>query len=334
MSDKLLWTDNPAPGYKYRLSNGVRAVYGGQRPSDYSSVAPQKKPPWLRKRLSSNVETAGKVRAMLRSATLHTVCEEARCPNLPECFSRGTATFMLLGSVCTRACRFCHVSTGNPRGLVDKGEPQRVATAVADMKLNYVVLTSVNRDDLPDGGAGIFAATVEAIHALCPQTGIEVLVPDFAGDLQALQLVVQSPIRVIAQNIETVRRLTYLVRDPRASYDQTLHVLEQAQRMAPKVLTKSSLLLGLGETADEVHQTMLDLRSAGVSLLTLGQYLRPTIHHLPVADWITPKEFANYHSMALQAGFKHVVAEPISRSSYKAEQSLGVELNSMASCSA
>jgi len=250
------------------------------------------------------------------------VCEEAKCPNIGECWNAGTATIMLMGAVCTRACRFCSVDTGNPRGWLDAQEPANAARTVALMKLRYVVLTSVNRDDLDDGGAGHYAACVRAIRALNPHTAVEALTPDFQGVLRDVETVVDSGLQVFAQNVETVRRLTHPVRDPRAGYEQTLQVLAHAKRHNPQVLTKTSLMLGLGESREEVLQTMQDLRAVNVDLLTLGQYLRPTANHLAVERFVSPAEFDQLRQDALQRGFIECVAGPFVRSSYRAEQAL------------
>jgi lipoic acid synthetase len=253
---------------------------------------------------------------------LATVCEEAKCPNIGECWNAGTATIMLMGAVCTRACRFCSVDTGNPHGWLDAEEPANVAHSVALMGLSYIVLTSVNRDDLPDGGAAHFAACVRAIRERSPATAVEALTPDFQGVLRDVETVVDSGLQVFAQNQETVHRLTHAVRDARAGYDQTLAVLAHAKRHRPDVLTKSSLMLGLGETDEEILVAMDDLRAAQVDLLTLGQYLRPTPHHLPVSRFVTPAQFDGYRHAALERGFRECVAGPMVRSSYRAEQAL------------
>jgi lipoic acid synthetase len=229
---------------------------------------------------------------------------------------------MLMGAVCTRACRFCSVDTGNPHGWLDPEEPENAARTVQLMSLRYVVLTSVDRDDLPDGGAGHFAASVRAIKQVNPQTAVEALTPDFRGVLADVETVVESGLEVFAQNIETVRRLTHPVRDARAGYEQTLRVLEHAKRHRRDVLTKSSLMLGLGETAPEIEETLRDLRSAGVDLVTLGQYLRPTLHHLAVERFVTPGEFDHHRQQALGLGFLECVSGPLVRSSYRAEQAL------------
>jgi lipoic acid synthetase len=262
------------------------------------------------------------VRGIVREHRLSTVCEEAKCPNIGECWNVGTATVMLMGAVCTRACRFCSVDTGNPRGWLDAEEPANVARTVELMRLRYVVLTSVNRDDLADGGAGHFAACVRAIKAVSPETAVEALTPDFQGDVAAVQAVVDSGLEVFAQNVETVRRLTHPVRDPRAGYDRTLSVLAEAKRHRPSVLVKSSLMLGLGETDAEIEECLLDLRAAGVDIVTLGQYLRPTVNHLPVERYISPEQFLALRDRALQMGFLECVSGPLVRSSYRAERAL------------
>jgi lipoic acid synthetase len=259
---------------------------------------------------------------VVRDHRLSTVCEEAKCPNIGECWNAGTATLMLMGAVCTRACRFCAVDTGNPRGWLDHEEPANAARTVALMGLGYVVLTSVNRDDLEDGGAGHFAACVRAIKEASPATAVEALTPDFQGVLEDVETVVDSGLEVFAQNVETVQRLTHPVRDPRASYEQTLAVLAHAKRHRPGVLTKTSLMLGLGETEEEIGQTLRDLRAIGCDILTLGQYLRPTKNHLPVQRYVSPAEFDAYRDQALQLGFLECVAGPMVRSSYRAERAL------------
>ena len=309
-------------GVKFRNADGIRAIKDGIKrdPAAQVSVAGPK-PPWLRVRLGGG---AGfhRVRRTVAEHRLSTVCQESHCPNIGECWSRGTATIMLMGSVCTRACRFCAVDTGNPNGRLDPDEPQNAAKSVRLMNLNYVVLTSVDRDDLIDGGAGHYAACVRAIKQLNPATGVEALTPDFAGDHAAVETVVASGIDVFAQNLETVKRLTHPVRDIRASYAQTLDVLHHAKVFQPTVLTKSSLMLGLGETDDEILQAMDDLREAGVDVLTLGQYLRPTANHLPVERWVHPDQFAAYREDGLARGFTEVASGPLVRSSYRAERIL------------
>ena len=301
----------------------VRAVEGGIRRKE--EVAEDgglgQKPSWLKVKLPSG----GSFQDMKRNVTGHrlaTVCEEARCPNIAECWNAGTATIMLMGSVCTRGCKFCAVATGNPGGLLDPDEPRLAARSVQSMGLSYVVLTSVDRDDLPDGGAGHYAACVRAIKEASPSTAVEALTPDFAGNTDHVRLVLDSGIEVYAQNIETVRRLTHPVRDPRASYDQTLAVLAFAKRARPDVLTKTSLMLGLGEREEEIAETMRDLRAIGVDILTLGQYLRPSRAHLPVERWVPPEDFRRYRELGLELGFLEVVSGPLVRSSYRAERAL------------
>jgi lipoic acid synthetase len=311
-------------GEKYLTPQGFTAIrdgvkaQGGQTPA---AGARQPKPQWLRVRAPTG-DGFEAVRSIVREHRLATVCEEAKCPNIGECWNAGTATIMLMGAVCTRACRFCSVDTGNPRGWLDAEEPANAARTVELMKLKYVVLTSVNRDDLPDGGAGHYAECVRAIRARNPQTAVEALTPDFQGVLRDVETVVDSGLQVFAQNVETVRRLTHPVRDPRASYEQTLQVLAHAKRHNPQVLTKTSLMLGLGETFEEVLATLDDLRAIGVDLLTLGQYLRPTPHHLAVERFVSPAEFDELRAQALRRGFIECVAGPFVRSSYRAEQAL------------
>jgi lipoic acid synthetase len=262
------------------------------------------------------------IRDIVRTHKLSTVCAESKCPNIAECWGRGTATLMLMGSVCTRACKFCAVSTGNPHGWLDPQEPASVADAVALMNLKYVVLTSVDRDDLPDGGAAHYAACIRAIHGRMPQTAVEALTPDFAGRHEQVATVIDAGLATYAQNIETVERLTHPVRDARAGYRQTLDVLKFAKRHAPQTIVKTSLMLGLGETDAEIDRTLDDIRAADVDVVTMGQYMRPTKNHLPVARFVTPEQFQQYREMALTKGFLEVVAGALVRSSYRAEQVL------------
>jgi lipoic acid synthetase len=308
-------------GEKYTTPQGFTAVKDGikQRVADPDSGP--RKPPWLRAKMASGAGF-GAVKNIVHEHRLSTVCEEAKCPNIGECWNAGTATIMLMGAVCTRACRFCAVDTGNPQGWLDAEEPVNVARSVELMGLNYVVLTSVDRDDLPDGGAAHYAAAIRAIKARTPHTAVEALTPDFQGVLRDVYTVMDSGLSVFAQNVETVRRLTHPVRDPRAGYEQTIEVLRAAKAYRPEVLTKTSLMLGLGESEAEIRETLKDLRDAQVDLLTLGQYLRPTVNHLDVMRFVTPQEFDLYRAWALELGFLECVSGPLVRSSYRAEQAL------------
>jgi lipoic acid synthetase len=308
-------------GSKYVTPHGGVAIKNGIKPNADALRPGGRKPEWLRVRLASGPGYE-RVRRTVREHALSTVCEESHCPNIGECWSHGTATIMLMGAVCTRACRFCAVDTGNPNGWLDPDEPEHAARSVALMKLRYVVLTSVDRDDLPDGGAAHYAASIRAIAKSNPDTAIEALTPDFRGDARAVETVVDAPLAVFAQNLETVERLTGRVRDPRAGYGQTLAVLAHAKRRRPDVLTKSSLMVGLGETEDEIRTAMEDLRGTDVDLLTLGQYLRPTANHLPIERWVPPADFARYRDWGLALGFTEVAAGPLVRSSYRADHLL------------
>jgi lipoyl synthase len=312
----------PKSGEKYVTAQGTTAIKDGMKRRDSADRAGLSgKPRWLRAKAPSGARFDD-VRGIVRSHALATVCEEAKCPNIGECWNAGTATLMLMGAVCTRACRFCAVDTGNPRGWLDPQEPQNVAHSVALMGLKYVVLTSVNRDDLADGGAAHYAACVRAIKVEMPGTAVEALTPDFQGVRCDVETVVDSGVDVFAQNIETVRRLTHPVRDARAGYQQTLDVLAHAKRRRSQLLTKTSLMLGLGESDAEVLAAMRDLRGVGVDLLTLGQYLRPTLHHLPVQRFVAPAQFDALREQALGYGFLECVAGPLVRSSYRAELAL------------
>lgn len=276
-----------------------------------------RKPAWLKVHLPQG-DTYAAVRDSLRAAALHTVCEEARCPNVAECWGGGTATIMLLGDTCTRGCRFCNVKTGNPGGVVDAAEPGRVAEGVAAMGLRYIVLTTVDRDDLADGGAAHIGETIDAIKRLDPSLLVEALVGDFRGDATSIATVLAARPDVYAHNVETVERLTPRVRDRRMTYAQSLGTLVDAKRLAPGVVTKSSIMLGLGERDGEVEATMRDLLDAGVEVLTLGQYLRPSSWHLPVERWVPPAEFDAWKSKGESMGFAYVASGPLVRSSYKA----------------
>ena len=261
-----------------------------------------------------------RVRGTVRGHGLHTVCDSSRCPNLAECWGRGTATFMILGSICTRSCRFCAVSSGDPGGIVDKDEPTRVAQAVRDLGLKHVVITSVARDDLEDGGASAFASTVRELRKSSPGTRVELLIPDLQGDACALRTIMEAKPNVLGHNLEVVERLQVLARDAKASYARSLSVLETAKRMDAQVLTKSSLMLGLGEEGEEVRAALKDLRRARVDIVTFGQYLKPKGKMLEVKRYLTPEEFAQLREEAMGLGFSQVVAGPLVRSSYRAEE--------------
>jgi len=299
--------------------NGTTAIRNGVKPNNNKDIFPTKKPDWLRLAHSFTPKFK-EVKSIVKENHLNTVCEEAKCPNINECWSHGTATFMLLGDVCTRACKFCAVDTGNPRGRRDKKEPYKVAQSIKKMALKYVVLTSVNRDDLVDGGARHYSNTINAVKDACPKVMVEALTPDFEGKIKSISILLSSNLDVFAQNVETVERLTLRARDPRAGYQQTLGVLEKAKRLNPKVLTKTSLMLGLGETTKEIESTIADAYSVGVEILTLGQYLRPTLYHLPVERYVPPEEFLHYKNIAKEMGFKEVASGPMVRSSYRADK--------------
>jgi lipoic acid synthetase len=306
-------------GEKFSTPHGFKAIKNGVKAGAHARTDIERKPPWLR----VSVGGGERYRAVKETVTKHrlaTVCEESHCPNIGECWNHGTATIMLMGATCTRACRFCAVDTGNPKGWLDLQEPTNAAESVRLMALNYVVLTSVDRDDLSDGGAGHYAACVKAIRALNPNTAVEALTPDFNGDRDAVFTVVNSGLQVFAQNLETVERLTHMVRDPRAGYQQTLDVLAIAKRANPSVLTKSSLMLGLGEGAAEIEQSLRDLRRHNVDIVTLGQYMRPTKNHLPVERWVSPAEFEALRTFGLGLGFTEVASGPLVRSSYRADR--------------
>jgi len=337
MNDTNDQTKVQKAGSKYVTDKGFAAIKDGIRPSrsagaktadaapssapDNSDGSTRRKPSWLRVSVPSGAGF-NKVKRAVRDNALATVCEESHCPNIGECWNNGTATIMLMGAVCTRACRFCAVDTGNPGGWLDHNEPAQAAETVRLMNLRYIVLTSVDRDDLKDGGAGHYAACIKAIKAVNPTTAVEALTPDFSGVEKDIATVVDSGVEVFAQNVETVERLTHPVRDPRAGYERTLEVLRFAKAHRPSVLTKSSLMLGLGERDDEIEGTMRDLRAANVDILTLGQYLRPTPNHLAIERWVTPKQFENYRDLGLSLGFMEVASGPLVRSSYRADRIL------------
>jgi lipoic acid synthetase len=319
VESNLIPTVNVASGEKFVTPSGIHAIKDGIK-TGKSDATRLKKPDFLKMRVRHSPKYES-VKDIVKQHRLATVCEEAKCPNISECWSAGTATIMLMGDVCTRACRFCSVNTGNPKGWLDHEEPENTAKAVELMGLSYVVLTSVNRDDLPDGGAGHYAQTVREVKRLNPNTGVEALTPDFLGLESAIDTLLDSGLDVFAQNVETVQRLTHPVRDPRAGYRQTLDVLAYAARNSD-VITKTSLMLGLGESDDELLECMDDLRKASVDVLTLGQYLQPTKNHLPVERFVTPDEFERYRVWGLEKGFKEVVSGVFVRSSYRAERVL------------
>jgi lipoic acid synthetase len=307
-------------GTKYQTEQGFAAIKNGVKArADRQQTPREPKPPWLKARVPAG-ERFEALRTTVREHRLATVCEESICPNIGECWNNGTATIMLMGKVCTRACQFCAVDTGNPHGWLDPDEVANSARTVELMGLKYVVLTSVDRDDLPDGGARHYADCIRAIKERCPQTAVEALTPDFSGKLADVATVVDSGLDVFAQNLETVERLTSRVRDARAGYRQTLDVLAFAKRHRAGVLTKSSLMLGLGETDDEVAAALDDLKHAAVDIVTFGQYLRPTPNHLPVERYVTPEQFEHYRRLGLERGFLEVVAGPLVRSSYRADR--------------
>jgi len=282
---------------------------------DKIDTTPKRRPPWIRVRAPGG-ETYREVLNLMRSSSLHTVCEEAMCPNLGECWGAGTATFLMLGDVCTRTCGFCDVKHGRPAAL-DWPEPERVAQAVAEMNLRHAVITSVNRDDRRDGGAPIFAMVIRRIRALQPGCSIEVLVPDFKGSVEALRIVMEARPEILNHNVETVPRLFKTVQ-PQDRYQWAQATLTNAKKLDPEVLTKSGIMVGLGETMDEIRETMRDLRSWGVDILTIGQYLQPSRKHLPIVRYYTPDEFTELREYGLEIGFRWVESGPLVRSSYHA----------------
>lgn len=277
-----------------------------------------RKPPWLKVRSPGGASYL-QLKQLMRGSSLHTVCEEAGCPNIGECWEAGTATFMILGDVCTRACKYCAVAHGLPTEL-DLDEPRRVAETVRSMALEHAVITSVNRDELPDGGAAVYADTIRRIHEAVPGCSVEVLIPDFKGDEDALRTVQEAGPRILGHNLETVERLHPEVR-PGGRYWRSISFLGAAKRIDPSMLTKTGIILGMGETAPEIRQAIKDLREAAVDILTLGQYLRPSLQHIPVARWVTPEEFAEWKRVGEEEyGFKHVESGPLVRSSYHAKE--------------
>ncbi len=277
------------------------------------------KPPWLKVKAPGGPSYVA-LKEMLRARDLHTVCEEARCPNVGECWSEGTATIMLLGDTCTRGCRFCAVTTGNPRGAVDAREPEHVARAIAGLALQYVVLTMVDRDDLLDGGAAHVAFTVTRIKELRPDILVETLLGDFGGHADYIHTTVDARPDVWAHNIEVVRRLQRTIRDVRCGYDRSLEVLRRVKHRDPARVTKSSIMVGIGERDDEVLETLADLRAAGVDIVTIGQYLRPTPKHAAVDRYVEPATFARFEEEALRIGFRYCASGPLVRSSYRAAE--------------
>ena len=294
------------------------------RPSEAAKILQSRKPEWLKIRPPAG-EAYTQIKGMLRERNLHTVCEEAHCPNLSECWATGTATFMLGGDTCTRACRFCAIKTARVPPPLDPNEPAMIAESIATLKLKYVVLTSVDRDDLDDGGAGHFAATIREIKKRDPNVVIEALVPDFRGDTEAVKIIVDSGLDVYAHNIETVKRMQYRVRDPRAGYEQSLATMRFAKHWAvasgrSKLYTKSAIMLGIGEADSELPEAFDDLLAHGVDVLTMGQYLRPSLSHLPVERYLSPEEFEAIGETARRKGFLYVASGPMVRSSYKAAE--------------
>ena len=290
---------------------------GPARPINGDPVPIERKPPWLTVKWQQG-ENYVDLKGLMRGLGLHTVCEEAHCPNISECWEHRTATFLILGDTCTRSCGFCAIKTGRP-GALDRGEPERVARAIQTLKLQHTVITSVNRDELPDGGAEIFAETIRLSREYVPDCGIEVLIPDFKGVWWALQIVMDARPDILNHNIESVPRLYYIVR-PQAKYERSLELLKRAKEMVCDGLTKSGLMVGLGEEWDEVVQVLRDLRAHDVDIVTIGQYLRPSFRHLPVIRYYTPDEFKALKALAMEMGFKHVESGPLVRSSYHAHE--------------
>ena len=277
-----------------------------------------RKPEWLKVRAPGGANYL-RLQKLMRERGLHTVCEEAHCPNIGECWESGTATFIILGDVCTRACKYCAVAHGLPTEL-DRDEPRRVAETVATMGLEHAVITSVNRDELRDGGAAIYAETIRRVHLRVPGCSVEVLIPDFKGNEEALRLVVEAKPEILAHNVDTVERLMRAIR-PGGRYWRSISLLGAVKRLDPEMLTKSAIILGMGETEEEIYQTMRDLREAAVDILTLGQYLRPSAHHIPLDRWVTPEEFRRWKEIGeRELGFQHVESGPLVRSSYHAKE--------------
>jgi lipoic acid synthetase len=306
-------------GDKFETAQGFSAIKNGMKNKNSAALDVDRKPPWLRVGIGGG-KRYQQVRETVNTHKLATVCEESHCPNIGECWNHGTATIMLMGATCTRACKFCAVDTGNPGGWLDLEEPANAAKSVQLMGLGYVVLTSVDRDDLDDGGAQHYANCIQAIKRVNPNTAVEALTPDFSGNRKDVAVVANSGLEVFAQNLETVERLTHVVRDPRAGYQQTLDVLAYAKQSNAKVLTKSSLMLGIGETDEEIETALQDLFKHNVDIVTLGQYMRPTKNHLPVDRWVTPEQFERFREYGLSLGFMEVASGPLVRSSYRADK--------------
>ena len=306
-------------GDKFETAQGFSAIKNGMKNKNSAALDVDRKPRWLRVGIGGG-KRYQQVRETVNTHKLATVCEESHCPNIGECWNHGTATIMLMGATCTRACKFCAVDTGNPGGWLDLEEPANAAKSVQLMGLGYVVLTSVDRDDLDDGGAQHYANCIQAIKRVNPNTAVEALTPDFSGNRKDVAVVANSGLEVFAQNLETVERLTHVVRDPRAGYQQTLDVLAYAKQSNAKVLTKSSLMLGIGETDEEIETALQDLFKHNVDIVTLGQYMRPTKNHLPVDRWVTPEQFEQFREYGLSLGFMEVASGPLVRSSYRADK--------------
>ena len=306
-------------GSKYKTDNGFNAIKNGIKKNSTQIKPNIEKPSWLKAKIPGG-KNFNNVKKIVKTHSLSTVCEESFCPNIGECWSNGTATIMLMGSVCTRACKFCAVDTGNPKGWLDVDEPSHAANSVKLMDLNYVVLTSVDRDDIEDGGAQHYASCINAIKDLSPKTTVEALTPDFSGKISSLQTLLNSGIEIFAQNLETVKRITHYVRDIRAGHEQTLNLLFEAKKIKPDIITKTSLMVGIGEKDSEIKQTLNDLIEIGVDIVTIGQYLRPTMNHLPVDRYVHPKIFNQYRDWGMDLGFMEVVSGPLVRSSYRADR--------------
>lgn len=301
-----------------RGATGAQGGQGQVQAQNITWMNTAKKPEWLKFSLPKNNRRSQKIKHMLAELKLATVCQEAHCPNMSECWEGGTATFMLMGDTCTRACRFCNVKSGVPKQGLDPEEPRHLAEAIAKLKLDYAVITSVDRDDVPDGGASHFAECIRSAKKMHPELITEVLIPDFAGDKKALETLIFSKPDVIAHNIETTRPLQKFVRDGRANFDQSLQVLAHVKKINPAIYTKSSIMLGFGEAEEDVISAMKELRAIGVDIFTLGQYLRPSSFHLSVKQYVPPKQFEHFKKIGEDLGFLYVASGPFVRSSYRA----------------